>query len=92
MKNDKEMVTISIRLDADLKSQMESLCEEMGMSMSTAYMIFTKKCVSEHGIPFKVSIDPFYSKSNLDHLKRAIKELDEGRGIAYNPLEEGTKG
>ena len=88
MKKIKEMVTLSIRLDADLKEKMENLCEELGMSMSTAYTIFTKKCVKEHGIPFKISADPFYSQSNMDHLKRSIKELDEGKGIEFDPFKE----
>ncbi len=89
MKNEKsKMVTISLRLDSDLKDKMEKLCDELGMSMSTAYTIFTKKCVSEQGLPFKVNVDPFYSEANMKFLKRGIKALNEGKGIKFNPFED----
>lgn len=89
MKDEKgKMVTISIRLDSDLKNKMEKLCDDLGMSMSTAYTIFTKKCVTEQGLPFKVNVDPFYSKANQEFLKRSLKELEEGKGIKYNPFED----
>ncbi len=81
------MVTVSIRLDASLKNQMESLCKNLGMSMATAYTIFTKKCISEQAIPFKVSVDPIYSEKSVAYIKKAIKELDDGKGIEFNPLE-----
>lgn len=48
--------TVSIRIDSDLKKQMEKICKELGMSMATAYTIFTKKCVEERGIPFPVKL------------------------------------
>ena len=84
----KQMVTISIRLDAELKKQMEDLCEELGITMASAYTIFTKKCVREHGLPFKVTLDPFYSRANQEYLIRSLKELEEGKGIKYNPFED----
>ena len=82
---DEKIVTISIRLDAGLKEKMESLCNDLGMSMATAYTIFTKKCVREHGIPFKVSSDPFYSDENIAYLKKALKEINEGKLIRQRP-------
>ena len=81
-------VTISIRLDAGLKEKMEALCDDLGMSMSTAYTIFTKKCVNEHGIPFKVSSDPIYSAESIARIKQALQDLDDGKGVKYNPFEE----
>lgn len=29
--------------------------------------------------PFEVSVDPFYSESNIEALKEAIKQLEEGK-------------
>ena len=80
------ITTISIRIDSDLKKQMENLCRELGMSMATAYTIFTKKCISENGIPFRVSSDPFYSESNIEFLKEGIKALNAGKGVAHRGI------
>lgn len=36
------------------------------------------------GTPFEVSIDPFYSRENLAHLRRSVSALDEGHGVPHN--------
>lgn len=46
---------INIRMDEDLKRQFEALCQNIGMSMTTAFTIFAKKAVRENAIPFVVS-------------------------------------
>lgn len=35
--------TISIRMDEELKKNMELTCQELGMNMTTAFTIFAKK-------------------------------------------------
>jgi DNA-damage-inducible protein J len=49
-------------MDADLKNQAETLFEDMGMNMTTAFTIFTKTVVRQGKIPFEVAGDPFYMK------------------------------
>lgn len=48
---------IHIRMDADLKQQFEAFCADMGMTMTTAFNIFTKKAVREYRIPFETRSD-----------------------------------
>ena len=48
--------TVSIRMDAELKNQMEKLCDELGMNLTTAFTIFAKKATRERRIPFEVSV------------------------------------
>lgn len=71
-------VLINFRLDEEDKKGMEEVCHELGMSMSTAFTIFAKKMRREKRIPFDVSIDPFYSDSNMAYLKRVLSEIDAG--------------
>ena len=40
---------------------------------------FRKKVGREKRIPFEVSVDPFYSDSNIRYLERKKREIDEGR-------------
>ena len=72
-------VLINFRLDEEDKKGMEEVCHELGMSMSTAFTIFAKKMRREKRIPFDVSIDPFYSDSNMAYLKRVLSEIDAGK-------------
>lgn len=71
-------VLINFRIDENDKKGMEEVCKELGMSMSTAFTIFAKKVRRERRIPFELSIDPFYSESNLGHLRRVTSEIDSG--------------
>ena len=41
--------TISIRMNEELKRQFESFCDDVGMSMTTAFTIFARKTVRETG-------------------------------------------
>ena len=70
---------VNFRLDEDVKKGMEQVCTELGMSMTTAFTIFAKKVCREKRIPFDVSIDPFYSESNMKYLRRVIAEIESGR-------------
>ena len=71
--------SLSIRMDEDLKNQFGALCDNIGMTMTTAFCIFAKKPVSEQRIPFDVTAnDPFYSPSNMRHLNSVIDRIESG--------------
>lgn len=74
-----QAVNVNFRMDADLKKSMEEACSELGMNMTTAFTIFAKKVSREKRIPFDVSVDPFFSESNIRYLESRKKEIDEGR-------------
>lgn len=78
---------VNFRIDETTKKQMEQICNELGITMSTAFNIFAKKVIREKRIPFDVSIDPFYSESNMKALSKSIKELAEGK-IVVKSMEE----
>ena len=67
---------VNFRMDADLKKSMEQTCQEMGMSMTTAFTIFATKVSREKRIPFEISADPFYSESNMKHLSKVISDIE----------------
>ena len=72
-------VLVNFRMDEDLKQSMEHTCQELGMNMTTAFTIFAKKMTREKRIPFEVSVDPFYSESNMRYLKKVISEIESGK-------------
>lgn len=72
-------VNVNIKMDADVKRNMEKACEAMGLSMSAAFTIFAKKVGREYRIPFEVSADPFYSESNVRYLKKIMDDVKNGK-------------
>lgn len=79
--------SINIRIDEELKKSMEETCKELGLNITTAFTIFAKKMSREKRIPFEVSIDPFYSESNMAHLHRGVEALNAGKGIEHDIIE-----
>ena len=79
---------INIRMDKELKEQFDKFCSDIGMSMTTAFCVFAKKAVREQRIPFEVSVDdPFYSAANIERLKKAIKDVEDGKLTVHELIE-----
>lgn len=70
---------VNIRMDDSLKRDFEHTCKELGLNMSTAFIIFAKKVSREKRIPFEVSADPFYSENNMKYLRSVISDIESGR-------------
>ncbi len=72
---------INFRIDADVKKQLENVCNELGMSLSTAFTIFARKVIRDERIPFDVSIDSFYSKNNIEMIQKSVNEIKKGKTV-----------
>lgn len=78
---------VNVRMDAELKKGFEAVCNELGMSVSTAITIFAKTVAREQRIPFELAVDPFYSEPNLSHIMRGIEQLKAGKGVMHDIIE-----
>lgn len=83
------MTTVSLRMDDDMKKELDEMCEAMGMNISTFYMVYTKKALRERRIPFDIEapIDPFFSDNNMEQLRKSARQIDEGK-IVVKTIEE----
>ena len=68
--------TVTIRMDEKLKKQSEQVFKDMGLNMTVAFTIFAKTVVRLGKIPFEISSDPFYSKTNQTRLRKAVADLN----------------
>lgn len=78
---------LNIRMDNDLKQNFDSVCNDLGMSMSTAVTLLAKKMTREKRLPFEVSMDPFYSASNQAALNASIAQMQAGKTVTKS-MEE----
>lgn len=81
-------VNVNFKLDSDVKRNMESTCAEMGLSMSAAFTVFAIKVAREKRIPFEINADPFYSESNMEHLRHGIAALNAGQGKVHDIIDD----
>jgi DNA-damage-inducible protein J len=73
---------ITIRMDEKLKKQAEELFSDLGLSMTTALIAFTKQAVREQRIPFNIS-------RNVPNAETIIA-INDVENMKNNP--EGYKG
>lgn len=78
---------VSVRMDETLKQDFDGVCQELGMSMTTAITMLAKKMTREKRLPFEVSIDPFYSESNLKALAESVEQMKRGQ-VVIKSLDE----
>lgn len=79
--------TVSVRMDESLKRDFDKVCNELGMTMSTAITMLAKKMTREQRLPFDAAVDPFFSESNMAYLREGIAELNAGKGIRKTMAE-----
>ena len=84
------MAQVNIRLDDDLKARADSIFEELGLNMTTAFTMFIRQTIRQGGIPFEITTktDPFYGAENMETLRKSIKEAEEGKLTAHDLIEE----
>jgi len=77
------MTTVSLRFDDEMKKQLDEMCDEMGMNLTTFFMIYAKKALRDRRIPFEIAapLDPFYSDSNMESLRRADQQVKNGQVV-----------
>lgn len=75
--------TLSVRMDDSLKSDFDKVCNELGLSMTTAITMLAKKMTREKRLPFEVSVDPFYSEENLARHRRSIAQMESTGGTVH---------
>ena len=73
------LTAVNFRMEEELKKDVEKVCSEMGMSMTTAFTIYAKKLQRDRKIPFEVSADPFYSTANIEYLGKVIADIESGK-------------
>lgn len=85
---------VNIRMDEELKKSMEQTCQELGLNMTTAFIIFAKKMSREKRIPFEVSYDPFFSEKNMLAIHESMEQLKQGKTVVktMEELEEMADG
>lgn len=79
---------ICVRLDKDLKAQFDYLCNEFGLTMTTAINMFVKAVVRENRIPFEITANIPNAET-----RKAIEDVENGinYSIPYKTGKDVTK-
>ena len=64
-------VSMTVRMDSQLKQMFDALCAEFGMSANTAMNVFAKAVVQRRSIPFEIRAD---EKAMADRKAKVAQE------------------
>ena len=84
----------NVKLDPELKEEFAEICENLGMSMSTAFTIFVKAVVRTNGIPFSLNNDDEldeYIANNRNYIQKGIEQSKNGQYVEVNDIDEYFK-
>lgn len=81
--------TLTARVDEKDKAKFDAFCSNVGLTTSSAINIYVKTVLRENRIPFEITQndDPFYSKENIDYVKKSVDELKKGQGKVHELIE-----
>ena len=67
--------TVRVRMDTEVKAEFFRVCEELGLSPSTAINMFAKAMIRKNGFPFVLQIEK-PSQETMKAIEEAIEEKD----------------
>ena len=72
-----ETTSLNVRVDRQVKKTAESICESLGMNLSTAINIFLRQLINHDGLPFEV-VNPRYNEETIAAFREA-EDIIAGR-------------
>jgi DNA-damage-inducible protein J len=81
---------INIRIDEGLKREFDTVCNDLGLTMTAAFNVFAKTVARRKAIPFEITAaeDPFFSEANQKRLLHALADLEAERNWHEHELIE----
>ena len=68
---------VNIRMDEATKIAFDQFCEEIGLSVSSAFNIFARTVVREQRIPFELT-----TETPNEETRRAIENVRQGKNLS----------
>ena len=82
---------VNIRIDEGLKREFDELCQDLGLTMTTAFTVFAKTAVRRQRIPFEISREvPNAETISAIEEVQAMKK-DPSLGKAYADVDSMMK-
>lgn len=90
--------TLSLRIDSELKSEVEDILKQLGIPMTTAITMYFNQIKMYNGLPFtpKIinkpkSIRDYTEEELYDDLMQCIDDVKNGEGVPLEEMEQELK-
>ena len=86
------VATFSVRMDENLKNELDELCAQFGMNTSVAINIFARAVVRERRIPFEISATAPNAGAHAFQALRAQAKENGVQGMSLRAINREIAG
>lgn len=79
---------MTFRIDSQIKARMTEICNQLGMTPSTAFNIFANAFVRAYGIPFPVRLDTPSPAMTREQMLTDTNDILEDYAQDYKKMSE----
>ena len=79
---------MTFRMDSEVKSQMTTICAQLGMTPSTAFNVFANAFVRAKGMPFPVTIQEPENTVTREKMLSDTEQLLSDFAVDYKRMAE----
>jgi len=80
--------TFSVRMDSEIKQQLDDFCHQVGMNTSTAINMFARAVLRERRLPFEVASAGEQTAYDMSELIRRKNDMDKGLNVVERDIVE----
>lgn len=87
--------TLSLRIDSELKNEVETILKQLGIPMTTAITMYFNQIKMNNGLPFtpKIinkprSIYDYTNEELVNEFEKSIDEFKDGKAYTIEQVEE----
>ena len=80
-----QTINVTFRMDKDDKAKFESIINDMGLNLSSAFNVFAKAVIRENAIPFRLQGE---GKIPNEETKKVIENIEKGENLESFTLEQ----
>ena len=86
------MTTVTLRFDDETKRELDEMVNEMGMNLTTFFMVYAKRALRDRKIPFEINapVEAFFGAANTQQLAKAERQIAEGKTVTKTMAELET--
>ena len=79
---------MTFRIDSQTKTRMTEICNQLGMTPSTAFNIFANAFVRAGGMPFPVRLEPSATEVTREHMLADADNILDDYAQDYEKMSE----
>ena len=88
MPKTEEMTNFTFKMDRKTRNSYSKLCDEFGLSMSSATLALVRQAVRTQSMSFSMRDENGFTPAQAAELQKRINEIEQGNVVRHDLIEE----